>query len=271
MVMQNLGIQQVTVNDISVSYQLQGSVDLPVLMFANSLMADMTMWDENVSVFHGSYRILRYDMRGHGDTIATPGPYSLEMLANDAVALLDELHIDQVHFVGISLGGMVGLTLASTQGYRLQSLTVCDTGATLNDAGRAAWNERAKTALSGINNLIDATMERWFTAAFEKSKQEKSKRVRHMMARTTGVGYAGCAAAISGVDLASALQDIKIPSLVINGREDSAWTTENAESLCKSIPGARLEIIENAAHIPNIEQPAKFNSVLMRFLAQINA
>lgn len=263
---QAAAVQWANVNGLRMAYRLEGRPDLPVLVLAHSLMADMSMWDANVPALLERRRVLRYDMRGHGDTSFTTGAYSMSMLADDALALMDVLEIAKADFVGISLGGMVAFDLACHWPQRLNSICICDSGASLPEAMRGDWKARGELAASGVEPLIPATMERWFTPGFTVRNPDLAAKVHAMLARTSPEGYAGCAFAISEIDYTAALPRITLPTLVINGVQDPAWTVGNAEYLRDVIPGARLALIDNAAHIPNIERPEEFNRVLGTFL-----
>jgi 3-oxoadipate enol-lactonase len=246
------------------AYRLDGAVDAPVLLLSNGLAADLSMWDAQIPFLAAHYRTLRYDNRGHGDTPASPGPYSIDLLASDVVDLLDHLAIRQVHFVGMSLGGTVGWMLAASYPERIRSLMLCDTPI---EAAPEVWATRITTALArGMEPLVEPTLERWLTASFRATSPVVTEQVRRMIRRTSPVGYAGCAAAIQSMRLTALLPHIKAPTLVIVGEEDAATPPAMAERLAASIPGAELVVIKGAAHLPNIEQPEAFNAAIGDFL-----
>ena len=246
------------------AYRLDGAVDAPVLLLSNGLAADLSMWDAQIPFLAAHYRTLRYDNRGHGDTAASLGPYSIDLLASDVVDLLDQLAIGQVHFIGMSLGGNVGWMLAASYPERIASLVLCDTPI---EAVPEVWATRITTALArGMEPLVEPTLERWLTASFRAASPAVTEQMRQMIRRTSPVGYAGCAAAIQSMRLTPLLPHIKAPTLVIVGEADPATPPAMAERLAASIPGAELVVIKRAAHLPNIEQPEAFNSAIGDFL-----
>ncbi len=246
------------------AYRLDGVVDAPVLLLSNGLAADLSMWDAQIPFLAAHYRTLRYDNRGHGNTPASLGPYSIDLLASDVVDLLDQLAIRQVHFIGMSLGGNVGWMLAASYPERIASLVLCDTPI---EAVPEVWATRITTALArGMEPLVEPTLERWLTASFRAASPAVTMQMRQMIRRTSPVGYAGCAAAIQSMRLTPLLPHIKAPTLVIVGEADPATPPAMAERLAASIPGAELVVIKRAAHLPNIEQPEAFNSAIGDFL-----
>ncbi len=246
------------------AYRLDGPVDAPVLLMSNGLAADLSMWDAQIPFLTAHFRTLRYDNRGHGETPASPGPYSIDLLASDVLNLLDRLAIQKVHFLGMSLGGTIGWMLAASYSERIASLMLCDTPI---KASPQVWVTRITTALSrGMEPLVEPTLERWFTASFRAAAPAVTERVGRMIRRTSPVGYAGCAAAIQSMQLTALLPHIKAPTLVLVGEKDTATPPAMAERLAAAIPGAELVVIKAAAHLPNIEQPEAFNSAIGDFL-----
>ena len=197
------------------AYRLDGPVDAPVLLLSNGLAADLSMWDAQIPFLAAHYRTLRYDNRGHGDTPASPGPYSIDLLASDALDLLDQLAIRKAHFLGMSLGGTIGWMLAASYPERIASLVLCDTPI---EAAPEVWATRITTALSrGMEPLVEPTLERWLTASFRAASPAVTERVGRMIRRTSPVGYAGCAAAIQSMQLTS-------PSCLTSRRRPS-WSS----------------------------------------------
>ena len=195
---------------------------------------------------------------------ASPGPYSIDLLASDVLDLLDQLAIRQVHFLGMSLGGIIGWMLAASYPERIGSLVLCDTPM---EGAPEVWAPRITTALArGMEPLVEPTLERWLTGSFRAASQVVTEQVRRMIRRTSPVGYAGCAAAIQSMRLTALLPHIKAPTLVIVGEEDTATPPAMAERLAASIPGAEFVVIKGAAHLPNIEQPEAFNTAIGDFL-----
>lgn len=254
------------VRGVSLRYSLEGAADGPVLLFCNSLATTLEMWDPQVAAFAPHYRILRYDVRGHGLSGATPGPYSLDLLAADTVALLDALAIEQVSLVGISLGGMIGQVLAATYPERLRALVLCDTAMRMN---RELWAARvAAVEAEGVEPQVEPSILRWFTADFRAAEPTLMQRIRAMIRQTSTEGYAGCAAAIRDMTLEPLAGAIAVPTLVMVGAEDSSTPPSESRALQAAIAGAELVVIERGAHLPNIEQPEIFNRALERFLVR---
>lgn len=246
-----------------IHYSLEGPADAPVVLFANSLGTDLRMWDAVAAQLRDRYRILRYDMRGHGLTSVPAGPYTVAGLAQDCVALMDGLGLGRVHFCGLSIGGMVGQQLAGSHGDRLHSAILCDT--TMRMPEPPMWTERAQQVrANGLESLVDGAMERWFTPAFLGTSTVAG--IRNMFLRTPIEGYAGCCEAIAGMDLEPQVDAIDRPTLVIVGEEDPGTPVSAAEAIAERINGAHLEIIAGAAHLSCVEQPDAVVTALAEFL-----
>ena len=257
------------VNGRRLAYRLSGKAGAPVIAFSNSLMATMAMWDDVLPLLGEGWRFLRYDHRGHGGSEVGAAPFGIADMAADFLGLLATLSIEKVHFVGLSMGGMVGLHLASANADRVQTLTVCDCGNTLTPAARAGWTQRLNdVAQTGVEAVADSTVVRWFTPAFIVERPDTIEWVRAMLLETSASGYIGCGMAIQAVDLVAATAAIHVPTLILNGRQDTAWPPETALALQRQIAGAKLTFIDDAAHIPCIERPEIFAEQLSRFLVQ---
>lgn len=255
----------ITANGAAIAYRFDGPENAPVVVMSNSLLSNLSMWDPQIAVLGERFRVLRYDTRGHGESETTPGPYSIELLAGDVVGLLDALDIQRVHFVGISMGGMIGQYLGARHGGRIASLTLCDTASEMPPP--ALWNERiAMAEQKGIAVLVQGTLERWFLHPFLDNEKAKVAQVRDMILTTKPQGYAACAGAIRDMSQTALLADIRCPAAIIVGAEDPACPVSAAQVLHDHIAGASLTILEDAGHLPNIEQPDAFNQALMAFL-----
>ena len=262
---QNNMINKIEVNGIHVAYRLDGPEDAPVVMLSNSLMSNHTMWDPQMSELTKSFHVLRYDTRGHGLTDAPTGPYSIKLLAEDAVALIDALSVEKVHFAGLSMGGMIGQYLGANYSGRLHSLLLCDTASEMPTP--AMWNDRIATAQEqGIIGLIDGTLTRWFTKAFLNNEIAAVEKVAKMIRATDSVGYIECAGAIRDMSQTSILSNIEVPTIIIVGEDDPACTVEQSKVLERHIKHSELVVIKNAAHLSNIEQPEVFNATILTFL-----
>jgi 3-oxoadipate enol-lactonase len=256
---------KIQANGVQLYYELAGPAEAPVVMLSNSLGTRLEMWDPQMQALTERYRVLRYDSRGHGRSDAPNGPYAIDMLAADALGLLDALDIGRVHFCGLSKGGMVGQVLGAKHGERLISLALCSTSCHM--PARDLWEERIRAATEqGMAALADGVIERWFTEAFRGEPSIAVDRVRQMILDTPAHGYAGCCAAIRDMDLRELIRGIRVPTLVVVGDKDPATPPKMAEEIQSRIPGARLEVVPDAAHLLNIEQDVVFDAALMSLL-----
>jgi 3-oxoadipate enol-lactonase len=259
-----------TVNGIAVNYMLEGPANAPVVTLSHSLATDLSMWDPTVPALTGRFRVLRYETRGHGKTDAPKGAYTLDQLAADALALLKSLGIAKTHWVGLSMGGMVGQTLALKAPEVFASLSLCDTSSRIPPEAKSQWADRIKTAeTQGMEPLVEPTLARWFTEPFRKTRKDVIDRVATMIRTTPPAGYAGCCAAISTLDLTDKISAIKIPTIAIVGEDDPGTPVAAHKVIHERIAGSRLEILKSAAHLSNMEQPEAFNKALTGFLTAL--
>ena len=253
-------------NGIETNYEIHGRQGAPWLTFSHSLACSLRMWDHQVAAFKDSFRILVYDTRGHGASEAPKGPYTLDMLAEDLRQLLGELGIRKTHYVGLSLGGMIGQTLVLQQPELFDRVVLADTGHAQTPETRKQWDERIRTAESkGMQPLVQSTLERWFTEPFRRANPEVVKKIADLIQGTPVPGYVGCCHAISNLNTTAKLKDIKRPVLAITGEQDAA--APGTRYIGENVPGAKLVVIPQAAHIANIEQPEAFNRALREFLS----
>jgi 3-oxoadipate enol-lactonase len=264
-------MNKVSVNGIEIAYRLDGdySATKPWMVFSHSLACDHTMWDPQVAAFSRACNLLRYDIRGHGQSSAPGGEYSLDELAGDLKGLLDAMEIRRCHFVGLSLGGMIGQMAALRFPLRFASLTLADTSSRYPSEIKPVWDERIALARSpaGMKAVAPSTLERWFTPMFRLQHAEAVARIGRVIRGTPVNGYVGCAHAIARLNLTERLKNIDCPVLVIVGEEDKGTPPAMAEEIVRAIPGARLERLPDAAHLSNLEQPEAFNRALRSFLA----
>lgn len=259
-----MSVEFQTIRGVRLAYRWDGPADAPVVLLGNSLMASMAMWNAQLPALAG-YRVLRMDSRGHGASPATPAPYTLALLADDVIGLLDALSVQRVHFVGLSLGGMVGQVLGARHGKRLLSLALCDTAS--HTPAPALWDQRIATARrDGLAALAGPTLQRWFTAPFHERAPDVVQTVQDMMLETSVEGYVGCASAVRDLDQTALLKDISVPTAVIVGEHDPACTPAQARALHERIAGSTFTEIAASAHLPNIEQPEAFNRALLAHL-----
>lgn len=246
-----------------IAWRLDGPPGAPVLLLANSLGTDMGLWEPQQAL-GAAHQLLRYDMRGHGQSAVPHGDYSMDRLGRDVVELLDALGLERVDFCGLSLGGMVGQWLAVREPRRVRRLVLANTSAFMGPPG--AWQERIATVRGqGMAAIADAVIERWFTPGYRGAGAERSAPVRRMLLGTAPDGYAACCAAIRDMDLRPTAPLIAAPTLVIGGTDDPATPPEHARALAAAIPDARLKMLP-AAHLSNWEVPAAFNARISEFL-----
>jgi len=251
------------VNGTELYYELHGKEGAPWLIFSHSLACTVRMWDPQIAAFKDRYRILAYDMRGHGQSAAPAAPYTLEMLADDVLALMKELRIQRAHYVGLSIGGMIGQRLALKDPGPFERMVLADTGHTQTPETLKQWEERIRIAQAqGMKPLVAGTMERWFTPAFRETPQ--AKKIAELIANTPVAGYVGCGQAIMKLNTTARLKDIKLPVLAITGEADAA--AAGTRYIGEHIPGAKFVNIPQAAHIANLEQAEKFTQALRDFL-----
>ena len=252
-------------NGISINYQIDGREGAPWIIFSNSLITNLSMWDDQVAALKNDYRILRYDQRGHGGTDAPAGKYSFDMLTKDVIGLMDALSIRKANFCGISMGGMTALFLAQRHGDRFDKIIPCDCGPASTPAGAQQWKERIDLgAEKGMEALVDVTVNRWFPPEFVATKAPVLDKVRNMIRTTPYDGFAGCAYALSDYDLKPGLGDIKNPVLCMCGTKDAAYP--GTKAIAAAVPGAKLVDLEGAGHISNTELPDKFTGAIRDFL-----
>jgi 3-oxoadipate enol-lactonase len=262
-------ILKIKVNGVEIAHRFDGPQSGHVVMMSNSLMADHTMWDVTVPALTDRYHILRYDTRGHGRSGTTPGPYSIEMLADDAIGLIDQLGIPRVHFVGLSMGGMIAQQIGARYPERVYSLSLCDSASEMPP--RSIWAERFSIAQTkGIEGLLDSTIQRWFTSQFIARDPQSIEKVRRMISGTRVEGYIACASAVRDMAQTTMLLQVKSPTLILVGYQDPACTVEHSIVLHRMIDGSEMVILEQAAHLSNIEQPQAFNRALRAFIDRVD-
>ena len=256
-----------SVNGTRIAYTIDGPDGAPWLTMSHSLSANGSMWDPQMPALTDAYRVLRFDTRGHGGSDAPAGEYTLDMLADDAIALWDDLGIETTHYCGLSMGGMIGQTLALKAPDRLRTLVLCDTASGYPAEARAQWGERIAAArANGMAASIDATIDRWFSPGFVKRDPATIDKVRAMIAATPVNGYCGCGAAIAQLTLTERLGEIEVPTLVIVGEDDPGTPVAMSETIRDGIAGAELVVLPVARHLSNMEDVAGFNAALRSFL-----
>ncbi|MGJ6125746.1 3-oxoadipate enol-lactonase [Mycolicibacterium sp. Y3] len=235
----------------------------PAVVLSNSLGSDHRMWDAQVAELEKHFTVIRYDTRGHGASPVPPGPYSIDDLTDDLVALLDRLDIERAHVVGLSLGGMTAMRLAARNPERVDRMVLLCTGAHLPPA--QGWIDRAATVRAGGSAAVAAAVvARWFSPGYAGDRTYWEQ----MVAATDAEGYAGCCEAIAKLDVRDQLQAITASTLAIAGSDDPATPPAVLASIADAVPGARLLIVDHAAHLANVEQPAIITSAIIDHLEQ---
>jgi 3-oxoadipate enol-lactonase len=258
-----------TANGITTQYELEGPAGAPVVTLSHSLAATLHLWDAQAAALRDRYRVLRYDIRGHGGSSVPPAPYTLEQMADDLHGLLRALGIARTHFVGLSMGGLIGMTMALRHPAAIQSLVLADTTACYGPERKPMWDDRIAVAQSkGVEAVLDRTMEAWFSAPFRAERPDVVARVRAMLAPTDPVGYVGAIQAIGYGDLREEIRAIRCPALILIGEEDRGTDITMARTMLERIPGSRLEVLPRAAHCSCVEAAEEFNRALLGFLAR---
>ena len=257
----------VKTNGIKIHCELSGKPDAPVVVLSHSLGSSMVMWEPQCEFLEPYFRVLRYDMRGHGESEVSKGEYSLEMLGQDVVELLDSLEIKKVHFVGLSIGGMIGQGLGLNHKERLLSLTLCDTASILPEEAKPLFRERMDLARSqGMASLVEGTLARWFTPPFLAQDPPMVSRIRTQIEATPVDGFIGCSHAILNLNYLDRLAAIDLDTLIIVGEDDPGTPVAAAEAIQAEIRNSRLEVLPSAMHLCNIEQAGRVNDAIGAFL-----
>jgi 3-oxoadipate enol-lactonase len=250
---------------VDLHHTLEGPEDAPVVVFSNSLGTTGLMWDAQAAALSPNLRILRYASRGHGETPAPPGPYSMADLARDVLALLDRLELERASFCGLSIGGMIAMWLGVNAPDRIDRLVICCTAMALPPP--EMWTDRAELVRKeGMGAVVEATMERWFTPAFPERSSEVLERMRETFLRTDPEGYAGHCEALAEFDMTGELGGLRAPTLVIAGEQDPVGTPERAAAMAEEVDESRLVVLEDARHLAAVEQADEVTAELEQHL-----
>jgi 3-oxoadipate enol-lactonase len=257
---------KIKANGITINYQIDGREGAPWIVFSNSLATTIAMWDEQAAALKESYRVLRYDQRGHGGTDAPAGRYPFDILLADALALLDALAIKKAHFAGLSMGGATALGLAERHPERFDRIIVCDSPCQSTPQSSQQWEERIVVAQKqGMEPLVELTVGRWFPPETLAKNPPHLDKVRAMIRATPVNGFIGCAAALADHDYASAAASVKHPVLFLVGEKDAPAPA--MRKLHEKLNGSRYVELPGAGHISNMDRPAEFNRAVADFLA----
>ncbi|WP_127519859.1 3-oxoadipate enol-lactonase [Mesorhizobium sp. Z1-4] len=255
------------VNGVVIHHAVRGAPDRPAIVFSNSLGTDFRIWEAVADALAGDYRLVLYDKRGHGLSEATPAPYALTDHVADLALLLDHLGIENATIVGLSVGGMIAQGLAALRPELVERLVLCDTAHKIGTD--ELWNMRIEAVTkSGIASISSQILERWFTPAFRAPGNADFIGYTAMLERTTVDGYAGTCAALRDADLTESTRALKVPVMCIVGDQDGSTPPDLVRSTARLIEGARFEIVQDAGHLPCIEQPAATAALIRKFLQQ---
>jgi 3-oxoadipate enol-lactonase len=254
----------VDANGVRTRYEESAPHPVPYLLFCNSLGTTLDMWALQLSGLSHSFRVLRYDIRGQGRSDVPPGPYSISQLADDLIALLNQLGIHRVHFCGLSMGGMIGMSLALRYPDRLSKLILCNTAPKIGTA--ETWNARIDAVQKGgMAAIVEGVLERWFTRGFREKDPVAIELTRRMLLNSSVEGYTACCAAVRDMDVREEIGRIRLPVLVISGTHDPVTTPRDGQLLRDTIPGAEYKELP-AAHLSNVEAEEAFTMEVSRFL-----
>ncbi len=250
---------------IPVHHVVEGPPDAPTLILSNSLGSTLAMWDPQMAVLTRHFSVVRYDLRGHGDSPVPPGPYDIADLGADVLALLDRLGVTRAHLCGLSLGGMISMWVAADAPDRVDRLVLCATNAHFDPP--EAWADRAAIVRAGgIGSVADAVVARWFTPEYAAAHPALVQEMRAMIANTPPEGYAACCGVIERTNLRPSLAAILAPTLVIAGAQDPAVPTDQAELTADGIGDCRMTVVEHAAHLLNVERPEIVTALIIEHL-----
>jgi 3-oxoadipate enol-lactonase len=247
-------------------YELDGPSSGPTLVFSNSLGTDLRMWERQRDDLKKYFRVLRYNARGQCDVLVPPGPYSIDLLAQDVIELLDALGIQNTSFCGLSMGGMVGMALALNFPDRFHKMVLCNTSPKIGSSD--SWNARINAVnKGGMKAVVDAVLERWFTPAFRQKNGPEIQITREMLLNAPATGYVACCAAVRDMDQRDAIAGIRIPTLVVSGASDPVTPPSEGRLIAKKIAGSQYVELP-AAHLSNVESADLFNEAVGRFLRE---
>jgi 3-oxoadipate enol-lactonase len=253
--------------ELILNHESLGREDAPALLLGGSLGTAMAMWDPQVEALGERLRVVRFDHRGHGGSPVPEGPYSIEQMGRDVLALMDRLALERASYCGLSIGGMVGMWLAANAPERVERLVLICTSAYLPPA--EGWRARAEAvrAAGSVEVVADAVLARWLTPGHAAAHPGVAQWLRRMLVSSPPAGYAACCEAIAELDLRDSLPRISAPTLVIAGVEDEAIPPPHSERIAAAIADARLELLSPMAHIGNVEQPQRVTELILAHVA----
>jgi len=260
---------QASINGIRMNYQVDGPDSAPTVVLHHPLATNLTIWDELTAALTPRYRVVRFDARGHGQSEASKAPYDFRTLNADVIGLMDHLKIDRAHFLGLSMGGMVGQYLGLEQPQRFASLVLSSTSSRVPAEAQPMWDERVKvTREKGMGSQVPLALQRWLATATVKGKPAVVARMTKYLESTPAEGYIGWCQAIRTLNVTDKLKGIKLPTRVIVGAEDPGTTPAAAEVIHREIAGSDLVVVPGVSHMLHVEEPATFNRHVLDFLGK---
>jgi 3-oxoadipate enol-lactonase len=257
------------INGYKLAYSLHGDQGRPVVVLSHSLATSMDIWGYQLPPLTRRFRVLLYDLRGHGESETPGGSCTLQELASDVAALLDHLQIPYAAFVGLSIGGMIGQVFALEFPHRLSSLVLCSTGCQADEQMKLTIDDRInKVGAGGLPSQVESTLARWFTSRFIEETPRTMAWVSDLILSTSVEGYVGCSRAIQGLNVIDALPAIRAKTLLVPAEQDFGFPERISRTIQQKIAGSELILLRNAAHLGNVEQAHAFNEILVDFLSR---
>jgi 3-oxoadipate enol-lactonase len=258
-----------TVNNCKIAYMLEGSDRLPVVVLSHALATRAEIWGYQLPVLAHRFRVLIYDIRGHGMSEAAGDPYTLPLLASDVAGVLEYLNIARVGFVGLSIGGMIAQQFALSYPQKLWALVLCSTGSVTDDKAKTILEQRiAAVSAEGLNAQVLPTVKRWFTGPFIEEAPSTINWVSDLILSTSTKGYIGCCRAVQELDFTNQVSQIQTQTLLIPGAEDAAFPEKSSRIIQDQIAHSEVAVLQGAAHLGCVERPHAFNEILVRFLSK---
>jgi 3-oxoadipate enol-lactonase len=259
-----------TINGYELAYSLHGDQHQPVVVLSHALATSMDIWAFQLPILAHRFRVLLYDLRGHGRSTTPAGYYTLQELASDLAALLDHLQVSRAAFVGLSIGGMIGQVFALQYPDKLSGLVLCSTGSRTEQQAKATIEERInRVRAEGLKSQVQSTLTRWFTSRFIEQAPATMAWVSDLILATSVDGYAGCGRAIQDLDVTDALSGVRVKTLLITGEHDLGFPEKISRAIQQKIANSELILLKGAAHLGNVEQSHLFNEILADFLGRI--
>lgn len=263
---------KIRVNGIQINYELSGKDNGPVVVLSHALGCNLNMWRDQESKLASEFKVLRFDTRGHGLSDAPSERYSLDLLIQDALCLLDALNIEKVHWVGMSMGGMLGQAITINNPTRIASLTLCDTGPFMPPEKQIEWKTKIDMVRNqGIESIVQESLKDWFTPEFHLKETLALNEIRQQLLSTSTVGYEGCVWAIMGLNFIDRIKEIMQPTLIMVGGKDLKVPVGVSKMMHEKISGSELVVIPEAAHLSSVGQPEVFNHHLLKFLRKAHS